>query len=94
MNEESIGISLDLVSRIDDFIMGSLKPRRQVERKTVIDFRHVPHHFVFLSPTVETLPLLNLVTMFSGHGKSKRSYVSRRDFYKDRFSSICLNVQF
>lgn len=46
MNEESIGISLDLVSRMDDFITSSLKTRK-VERKSVIDFRHFPHHFVF-----------------------------------------------
>lgn len=92
MNEESIGISLHLVSRMDDFIMDSLKPRKQVERKTVIEFKHFPYHFVFLSPSVETLPSLNLVTMFSGHGISKRSYFSRRAFYKDTFSSMCFNM--
>lgn len=75
--------------------MGSLKPRK-VERKAVIDFRHFPHHFVFVFvfKSISGNIAIAEVTMLGECGMSKRSYFSRRGFYKDRFSSICFNVQF
>lgn len=42
MNEESVGISLDLVSRMDDFIMDSLKPKKQSGRKMLELYHGLP----------------------------------------------------
>lgn len=80
--------------------MGSLKSRRPVKRKTVVDFRHFSHQFSCCLFVCLLSISGNIAIAEFGHHVLvdmvilKKSYFSRRGFYKDSFSSICFDVQF